>query len=247
MYVETPEEAVAMARELRAKMRSLTHVEVALAPSFVLLPSVAEALARSAVAVGAQTLSASRGGSHTGDVSAAMLKAVGASFAIVGHSERRLPAQAGGIGESNEIVRAQILEAADAKLGVVLCVGERERDLGGDHFTVIKEQLTSALTNLPKQALSKLVVAYEPVWAIGKSASEAMKPTDVHEAVIFIRKTLTAMLEPAVVRKIPIIYGGSVEAENASALLAEGGVSGFLVGRASTSLETFLPILKACK
>ena len=243
--METPEAAASFAKELRAKMRSLTHVEVRLAPSFVLLPKVAEVLERSTVAVGAQAVSANHTGAHTGDVSAVMLKSVGASFVIVGHSERRaLPT---GGGESNEVVRVQLLEAAAQGLGVVLCVGERERDLGGDHFTVIKEQLTSALVNLPKKAISKIVVAYEPVWAIGKSAADAMKPQEVQEAVIFIRKTLTAILEPAAVRKVPIIYGGSVEAENAPALIKEGGVAGFLVGHASASLETFLPILKACK
>lgn len=241
MYVETPEAAVSLVKELKSKMRSLSHVEVALAPSFVLLPTVADVLSRSTIAFGAQALSSHHDPAHTGEVSARMLKNVGATFTIIGHSERRA------LGETNEVVRTQILEATSVGLGVVLCVGEKERDAGGEHFAFIKEQLTSALTNFPAKSVSKLVVAYEPVWAIGKHASDAMKPQEVQETTIFIRKTLTGLLEPTAAKKVTIIYGGSVEAENASSLIKEGGVGGFLVGHASASIETFLPILKAVR
>lgn len=241
MYIETPEAAKAFARSLRTKMRGIPHADVSLAPSFVHIPAVAEALKKSPVHVGAQGVSGHHAGAHTGDVSAKILKSAGASFSIIGHSERRSS------GEGNDLVRSQMLEAADSGLGIVLCVGELERDISGDHFAYIKEQLATALAGLPKKSAAKLVVAYEPVWAIGKSAQDAMKPQDVHEAVIFIRKILIELLERPVALKVPIIYGGSVEVENAPALLAEGGISGFLVGHASANLETFISILKACK
>jgi triosephosphate isomerase len=241
MYVEDKEAATTFARALRARMRTFANVEVSIAPSFVLLPAVSEALSRSNIAAGAQYLSSFAKGAHTGEISGKMLQDAGATFTIVGHSERR------GLGETNEMVRAQVLEASDAGLGVVLCVGERERDTGGEHFSYIKEQLSSALTNLPKKAVSKLILAYEPVWAIGKLAQDAMKPQEIQEAAIFIRKTITGVLPPDAAKKVPILYGGSVEESNAGAILKDGGVNGFLVGHASAHLENFLGILKACK
>ncbi len=240
MYVESPNAAVALARSVRTKLRTLPNVEVALAPSFVHVPLVAKALERSLVRVGAQAISGNHESAHTGEISAPMLVAAGAQFAIVGHSERRA------LGESNEMIRAQILAASDANLGVILCVGEKERDHGGEHFSFLKDQLTSALTGLSKKALNKLVIAYEPVWAIGKHANDAMKPQEIQETVIFIKKTITALLEPTLVKKISILYGGSVEEGNAAQIIKEGGVNGFLVGHASAHIEHFLPILKAC-
>jgi triosephosphate isomerase (TIM) len=240
MYVETQEAAVAFAKTLRTKMRGLPNTEVLLSPSYIHIPAVVEALKRSNIRVGAQATSRYHADAHTGDVSAKMLKDIGASFVIIGHSERRA------MGETDEIVRTQMLEAAAAGLGVILCVGERERDTSGDHFAFIKTQLTSAAAGLGKKAIQNLVIAYEPVWAIGKNAGGAMKPQDVQEAVIYIRKVLTGVMEHQMALKIPVLYGGSVEAENAPALFRDGGVQGLLVGHASSSLETFLPILKAC-
>ncbi len=241
MYVEDEEAAKTFAKSLRTKLRAFPNFAVSIAPAYLLILAVVEALSRSSVAVGAQAVSAAVSGAHTGEVSASMLKKAGATFSIVGHSERRA------MGETNEAVRAQMLELAQMGLGAVLCVGERERDPGGEHFSFIKEQLTSALVGLPKKAVSKLVIAYEPVWAIGKSAADAMKPQEVQEAAIFIRKTLASLIEPALAKKVPILYGGSVEESNAAQILKEGSVSGFLVGHASANLENFLGILKACK
>jgi triosephosphate isomerase len=239
MYVEAQEEAVEFARALRAKMRGLPNVEVGLAPSFVLIPAVAEALKRSAVLVGAQGVSRYHADAHTGEVSGAMLKDAGAAFVLIGHSERRA------LGETDDIVRKQMLEVAGLGLQIILCVGEREQDASGDHYAFIKQQITSALAGHNKKTFSKLAIAYEPVWAIGKQAIDAMKPNEVHETVIFIRKVLTELMEKPLALKIPILYGGSVEAENAAAFIKEGSVNGLLVGHASANIETFLPILKA--
>jgi triosephosphate isomerase len=180
-----------------------------------------------------------------------MLKGVGASYVIVGHSERRLSAQAGAQGESDESVRAQIENAYAAKLTPILCVGEKERDPGGAHFSLIESQLTSTLSALGRSALGgkniPLVVAYEPVWAIGKSAGDAMRGSDLREMSIFIRKTLADMFDRKAAMRVSILYGGSVEGENAHALLSEGDVQGFLVGHASAGLDSFIDILKATR
>ena len=170
-----------------------------------------------------------------------MLRDAGASMVIVGHSERRA------IGETNELVRAQVVNASQAGLGVVLCVGEVERDPSGAYFSYVATQLSSALKDVSPAAHAKLVVAYEPVWAIGKSAADALQPQDVQEMIIFIRKILTEIFDRPIAATIPILYGGSVEPENAGDLMRGGGVSGFLVGHASTTLESFIGIILACK
>jgi triosephosphate isomerase len=239
MYIETLEGASEFAKALKTKMRALPNVEVALAPAYILIPTVAHVLKRSAIGVGAQAVSRYHADAHTGDVSAAMLRAAGASFVIIGHSERR------SLGETDDIVRKQMLEVAGLGLGIVLCVGEREQDEGGEYFNFIKTQLTTALAGHSKKTFGNLIIAYEPVWAIGKHAIDAMKPSEVHETVIFIRKVLTELMEKDQALKIPILYGGSVEASNAHSYIKEGGVGGLLVGHASANIETFLPILRA--
>jgi len=240
-YVQTPEEVKKFVQAIKRFPRLLAACDVMLAPSYTLLSVLAALSKTSRVAVGSQALSPSAGGAHTGDVSALMLKASGASFSIVGHSERRsAPAS-----EDEENIRQQTLRASEAGLGVVLCVGERERDPSGAHFNIIAAQLSSALAALPQKSLGKFMIAYEPVWAIGKTAGEAMQPSDLQEMVIFIRKTLTQTLERAGALRVPILYGGSVEAENIAVLYAEGGVSGFLVGHASAKSESFIGMLQA--
>jgi triosephosphate isomerase len=215
-------------------------VSVVVAPAFPLIAPVAAALKGSSIHIGAQAVSSYIDEKRTGEVSAAILKHAGVSFVIVGHSERRAT------GETDELVRAQLHAAAKEGLVPVLCVGEQERDSGGHHFTTIARQLSAALGEKSAKNVKRLVVAYEPVWAIGKSAGEAMRPADLQETVIFIRKTLADILGRAVALRTAILYGGSVEGENAAMLIADGGVAGFLVGHASADVDTFLPILKAC-
>ena len=151
------------------------------------------------------------------------------------------------MGESNELVHAQLTQAASMGLTAILCVGEKERDPSGAYFGVIEEQLSSAFKSAKKTEMLKIVIAYEPVWAIGKTAAEAMKPADVREMSIFIKKTLADIFERKAALKVPILYGGSVESENACALITEGDVNGFLVGHASAALNSFVEILKSCK
>jgi triosephosphate isomerase len=239
MYIASTEEAKKFAAGLRRKMPLHKNVDVSIAPPFTLLPTVAAAFKNSVVKVGAQSISQFIDEKHTGEVSAAMAKVTGAAFAIIGHSERRA------LGESNTVVRAQLLRAIEQNLTVILCVGETERDPAGAYLSVVTEQLSSALDKLPLLKPGKLIVAYEPVWAIGKSAADAMKAGDVREMSIFIKKTLTQYMERATALKVPILYGGSAEASNARELLIEGDVQGLLVGHASASLESFTEILKA--
>ncbi|HVV38830.1 MAG TPA: triose-phosphate isomerase [Candidatus Paceibacterota bacterium] len=241
MYITSADTASEFALMLRKKARGLSGAEVLIAPSFTLIPVVADVLASSSIRVGAQALSSYTDEKHTGDVSGAMLRAAGASFVIVGHSERRAA------GDTDALVHAQLENAISAKLMPILCVGELERTHEADHFSFVEEQLNTALMGIPKNLLKKLVVAYEPVWAIGKSAADAMKPSDVQEMTIFIRKILTEILDRKMAQRTPVLYGGSVEPDNAPTLLKEGDVSGFLVGHASTNVDSFVSILKAVR
>ena len=242
-YIETSDDAKKFAVALKRRPKLFSFAEVMIAPSYTLVPALVPLFIKSKVKVGAQTVSASAGGAHTGDVTALMLKSVGASFVIVGHSERRFGAPR----ESEDMVHEQLLRASDSGLGVVLCVGEQERDPGGAHFAAIAQEITSALAGLSQKALAKLIIAYEPVWAIGKTAADAMRPGDAEEMVIFIRKTLASV--PGLGRegalKVPILYGGSVEEENVAQLYKESGVAGFLVGHASAQIDSFSNILQA--
>ncbi len=253
MYLESPDEAKHFVSGLRKRTRAFAGVDVWLAPAYPLIPAVAAVLKGSSIKVGAQTVSPYDEGAHTGEVSATMLKAAGASFAIVGHSEQRLPAQAGAPGLTNDMVHAQLVRATSAGLTAILCVGERERPsttLGasdrGDYFGFVEEQLRSAFAGAQSLA-PRVVIAYEPVWAIGGSAADAVSPALVEEMVIFIRKTLAEILTRPSALRVPILYGGSVEPNNAALLINERGVNGFLVGHVSSQLDSFLEILKTVR
>jgi triosephosphate isomerase len=248
MYISTPEEAKKFATTLRRKARVFAGVDAVIAPSFTLLPLVSLALQGSPIKTSAQSVSVFETGAHTGEVGAQMVKSFGASYSIVGHSERRAQ------GETDEMVRAQLGHAAAAGLTPILCIGESERDAAGAYLAVVAGQLREALKSFPASkagaktsAIPKLVIAYEPVWAIGKSAAEAMQPSDVREMSIFIKKTLAEHFERTAALKVPILYGGSVEPSNAGSLIEEGDINGFLVGHASADVDSFVEILKSCK
>lgn len=234
MYVEDPESAERVVDALRRRPQLLSRAELALAPSFPLLPTLALLARGRRIALGAQTLSPYAESAHTGEVSARTLKNFGVSHVIIGHSERRAQ------GESDEAIAAQLTRAREVGLTAVLCVGEKERDSGGAYFTTIAEQLS-----VVKNQKTKCIIAYEPVWAIGRSAEDAMKPLELQEMAIFIRKTLANLLGRAPALKIPILYGGSVDASSARNLLAEGGVAGLLVGRASADAHSLIDLLVA--
>jgi len=239
LYVTEVEDAKNLASQLKRKISKITNIDTVLMPTAPLISTVSAAVKKSSIAVGAQTVSPFLDGAHTGYESAAALKSAGVKWALVGHSERRAQ-------ESEDVIQAQVQAAVKAGLSVMLCVGEAERDPQGAHFSLIERQLSSALAHFPAKG-TKLVIAYEPVWAIGKSAAEACKPADLEEMSIFIRRALTELFDRTAATKIPILYGGSVDGSNVHELLTQGGVSGFLVGRASANAKSLFEIIDACK
>lgn len=227
-------EALALARGVAAGAGSVS-CELLVCPPFVHIAAVAEALAGSPVAVGGQDCHQSGAGAHTGDIAAQMLRDAGASWVIVGHSERRRDHE-----ETDELVREKVLAAVDAGLTPIVCVGETEdHRAGGQETEVVGWQLAGSL---PKPFAG--VVAYEPVWAIGtgRNATE----NDVAAMHAFIREELMRQFGAAG-REIRILYGGSVRPGNAANLLAVPHVGGALVGGASLKAEEFLAIARAAQ
>lgn len=238
MNPETSSEAVKLFEGIKGGASKLKNVDTVIAPPFVFLPAVAQKYRGNKIAFAAQNVSQEKNGSYTGEISVAMLKDLNVDYVIVGHSERRA------IGETNEMVNKKIKMALTNGLSAILCIGEHERDSSAEYLSFLKEELTVGLQSISKAQLKHLVIAYEPLWAIGKSKDDAMRPEQVHEMVIFIRKILVEQFGKPAAMAVSVLYGGSVEAENAEELLKHGEVSGFLVGHASLQAKSFNEILK---
>lgn len=221
---------------LSKRLARTTDFDIALAPSAPFLGALARGNT-SAVAFSAQDVSATGGGAQTGEATAGAYAAAGASYAIIGHSERRA------MGDTDAIVAEKLARAFAHGLIPILCVGERERDGEGRYLAFLREELTTALAALTPRERAKIVVAYEPVWAIGKTAADAISPGDLAEMALYIRKVLSELLPGKNPYHSRVLYGGSVEPENIRALAAEGGVDGFLIGRASVEPDVFFASL----
>ncbi|MBX7094460.1 MAG: triose-phosphate isomerase [Flavobacteriales bacterium] len=195
--------------------------------------------AGSAIAVGAQNCHHLQEGAFTGEVSAEMMKSIGAKYCIVGHSERRMMCN-----ENDEIVALKLRSALQVSLNVILCCGEpkeiREKQ---EHFGFVEQQIRSALSGLDLAALSKVIIAYEPIWAIGTGLTATTE--QAQEMHAHIRSVIASLFSQEVADNISILYGGSCNAENAPGLFRCKDVDGGLIGGASLKLSTFLPIIKA--
>ncbi len=236
MYQETSQDASRLLSSIKRRIKHARADVVVCVPS-IFLQAAGKALRGSNLVAGAQDVSRFGEGAYTGEVSARMLKAAGATHVIVGHSERR------SMGEDEATIAEKLLRTLEEKLIPILCVGEKTRDSSGRHFAVIEAQLRSALGRGGKK-LPVLVIAYEPVFAIGKGADAALKPMELQETAIFIRKTVASLFGRTGGLSVPILYGGSVEAANARGLMKEGGIQGFMVGHASTNPVEFAEIVQ---
>jgi triosephosphate isomerase len=227
--------------EIKKEAGKLSRVQTVVCPPFVFLSDLVKKISGHRCAVGAQDMFFEKDGAYTGEVSPRMLSSLGAKYVIIGHSERRA------MGETDETVNKKVLAALKMGLVVVLCVGEKERSAEGAYFQFIKNQIEIALGNVPKRLLANIVIAYEPVWAIGKNATGVIAPPDLLEMSIFMRKTLSDIFGRTPAQEIPFLYGGSVDEKNAEAFLKEGEVDGLLVGRVSLNPKKFITILKTAE
>ncbi len=229
----TLREATALAESL-SRESIPESVTVGVAPPFPWLQPVATILGASAIQLGAQTCAAQANGAYTGEVSVGMLAEL-CDFVLVGHSERRAL-----FAETDGIVREKLWRVLDVGLQPVLCVGEtHDQRQAGSAETTVRAQLIAAITDPGDRDLDALVMAYEPVWAIG--TGNTASAGDAAEMCGFIRSTVAEMLG----REISVLYGGSVNAGNASDLIATGGIDGFLVGGASLKIGEFMTIIRS--
>ena len=237
MY-KTPAEAKAFADAFLPLVAGHTRDEIALFPSVTSLATVVQAVAGSNVAAGLQNMHFAEEGAYTGETSAAMLKAVGATHTLIGHSERRQY-----FNETDEVVNKKLHTALKHGIVPIVCIGEvlAERE-SGQTTQVLLTQLKAALHGITAHQAHSLVIAYEPVWAIG--TGKTATPEMAVEAHLFIRAELANIFDSHFANATRILYGGSVKPDNATALLGQEEIDGALVGGASLKPDSFAAIVK---
>ena len=239
---KTPREAIALVEELKREVVDINGVDIVVCPPFTALDIVSESILETNIALGAQNLYWQDSGAFTGEVSAPMLKDLGVQFVIIGHSERRQF-----FGETNETVNQRIHAALTHHLTPIVCIGENlaERE-ANKTFDVIKHQCEGSLANLTTDEIRQIVLAYEPLWAIG--TGKTATPEQAQEVHAFIRQLLGKLFNTDVAQSVRIQYGGSVTPQNIAALMAQPDIDGALVGGASLKASSFAAIIKsACK
>lgn len=209
-------------------------VKVVICPPAIYLSQFAGYEKRRTI-LGAQNAFTENDGAYTGEVSMAMIKNIGAKYVIVGHSERRK------LGETDETINKKIRLALETEVTPIFCIGEEVRDEEGGYLALLKNQLEKGLAGVSKNQLADVVVAYEPIFAIG--AQSAMAAADVHETILFIKKALVDIYNMKTMAEVPVLYGGSVKPENAKSIMADGTADGLLIGRQSLDADNFLAII----
>jgi len=230
-------EARVLFRKVKLAGGKLEKVETVICPPFPFLGLFPNS-GTTRVSLGAQDVFWANAGRATGEVSPEMLKDLGVSYVIIGHSERRA------FGETDEVVSKKVKAVLIEGLTPIVCVGEKERDPDSRYFDILKTQIVASFTGIVRAQFQGICIAYEPLWAIGKSAKEAMDPRGIREMAIFIQKVLADSFGEETAQLPRILYGGSAEESNTAPILAEGGVSGLLVGHASLDAERFTKMLK---
>jgi triosephosphate isomerase len=234
---KTVQEAVVFVKELKSALKDVKDVEIVVGPPFTALHAVAEAVRNANIGVAAQDLYWEKEGAFTGEVSPVMVKEAGAEYAIVGHSERRRL-----FGETDAIVNRKVAAAIGAHLTPIICVGEtlEERE-ASQTFTVLDRQIKNGLDRITSEQVADLVVAYEPVWAIGTGRNATA--AQAGEAHAHIRTRLRQWFGGDAADRCHVIYGGSVKPDNIRELIAEPDVDGALVGGASLDVRSFVAIV----
>ena len=240
MY-KTVAETLSYVGELRSLARDVPSVEIVIAPPFTAVAAAAEAVKGSAISVAAQNMHWEREGAFTGEVSAGMVREAGATFVIIGHSERRTL-----FGETNESVNKKTRAAITGGLVPIVCIGETlaQRD-GNETLAVLDRQIKEGLDGVTGDELSRLVIAYEPVWAIGTGRNAT--PAQAGEAHFHIRQRLKQWFGLDASERCRVLYGGSVKPDNIAKLIAEPDVDGALVGGASLDPRSFFAIIEGSK
>ncbi|MFO8146509.1 MAG: triose-phosphate isomerase [Bacteroidota bacterium] len=224
---------------LKMQMVKEPTAEVYVAPSFISLYSAFQSLKDTPVKVAAQNMHFAEKGAFTGEVSAKMLKSIGVNTVILGHSERRAQ-----FDETDEILSKKVSAALANEMEIIFCFGEELKERKADkHFEVVKSQLENAIFHLPKDAWKNVILAYEPVWAIG--TGETASPEQAQEVHAYVRKIVAENYDQATADEVSILYGGSVKPDNAREIFANEDVDGGLIGGASLNAIDFLAIVNS--
>jgi triosephosphate isomerase len=237
MY-KTIAEALEFVRAFKSLVVGSTHCDIVIAPPFTAVKALADRLEGSNVEIGSQDVAAEAGpGAFTGEVSASMIKEAGARWAIIGHSERRQY-----YSETDETVNAKIRASLAAGLSPIVCVGERLNDRDeGRAEQVVEVQMSGGMRNLTVSEATSIIIAYEPVWAIGTGRTAT--PETAQQMHAFIRSRVTTMFGDSVANGTRILYGGSVKPDNAATLMEQDDIDGALVGGASLEADSFARIV----
>ena len=236
----TQKETIRLFSSLKKGLKNIKKTEVVICPPFVYLPMLLKSSGsiRRKIDFGAQNCFWEEKGAFTGEVSPKMLKDFGVKYVILGHSERRKI-----IGETDEVITKKILEALKFGLQPILCVGEtKEERETGKTFKVLEKEIKQDLKKVPKTKIGRIILAYEPIWAIGSGNSCSVR--NALNAILFLRKVISQTFNKKTGRTISILYGGSINSQNAADFLEEQWINGLLVGGASLDPKEFLRILK---
>lgn len=229
-------EGVSFISEFKVLVKNIKNEEIVVCPPFTLLYEVKKLLNKNNIILGAQDMYFEEKGAFTGEISALMLKDVGCEYVILGHSERRQY-----FNETNELINKKIKSALENKLKPILCIGESLKQRNNNEtMKIIKNQLINCLKNINENEIKNIVIAYEPVWAIGSGKNAT--PEQAEEVHKFIRDLLTNIYNKNISKNIRIIYGGSVKESNIKALMAMKNINGALVGGASLDAKNFADI-----
>lgn len=241
MY-KTISEGVNVAKELVNSLQNLTECDVFICPPFTMLEKIREIIKNSPVKLAAQNMHWEDEGAFTGETSGKMLLDAGCTYVLLGHSERRR----GEPQENDEIVNKKLKKALSIGLIPVVCIGETKEERKAGHTEeIIKKQITGSLKEISENDMLNIVIAYEPVWAIG--TGETATPEQAEEVHIYIRNLLSNLYNADVADKIRIQYGGSVKPDNMSELIMKKNIDGGLVGGASLKAESLVKIVNSCK
>ena len=236
MNPQSQKEAENLLSGISLVSKNIKNIQIIICPPFPFLNIFKKNKSKKIIA-GAQNTSNESEGSYTGEVSPKMLIGMGVKNVIVGHSERRK------MGEDDKLINEKILNLLKFKLSPILCIGERERDKDGFYLSFIKDQLKNCLEKVSGSQMKNIIIAYEPVWAIGKNATREATREEFIEIKIFIKKVISDLYDSKTAHGTPILYGGSVNPQNSKSFTEGDGADGLLIGRDSLNSKKFGVIL----
>jgi triosephosphate isomerase len=230
-------EAEGLFKSITKNQKDYKNIDVVVCAPFIYLSNLSK-IKSGKVALGAQDAFYEEQGAYTGSVSAKMLANLKVKYCIVGHSERRA------MNETDEMCNKKINALLKVGITPILCVGEKERDLKHEYLNFVKNELIESLKGVPKSSLAKIVIAYEPIWAIGKNAVREVYANECQEMILFIKKVVASISSPSIAHNVRVVYGGSVNPNNSIDLSINGNADGFLVGRDSLDPKKFIKIIE---